>query len=158
MNTPASTPLSLAPGALDGLARFALNVGARLVPAALGTDTGASVRLPAAVNGAVGFRPSVGRYDGAGITPIVCVGETLAQRFSGQAGGRHGRQVRVDPQHGHRLGPEVGDPGQRSGHAGSTSGRHNGEAATSLTLAAASELMTRWIIRRPELLPARRAG
>jgi Asp-tRNA(Asn)/Glu-tRNA(Gln) amidotransferase A subunit family amidase len=45
-------------------------VGARLAPAALGTDTGASVRLPAAVNGAVGFRPSVGRYDGAGITPI----------------------------------------------------------------------------------------
>ncbi|CAB3928448.1 Mandelamide hydrolase [Achromobacter anxifer] len=28
------------------------------------------MRLPAAVNGAVGFRPSVGRYDGAGITPI----------------------------------------------------------------------------------------
>ncbi len=45
-------------------------VGARLVPAALGTDTGASVRLPAALNGAVGFRPSVGRYDGAAITPI----------------------------------------------------------------------------------------
>lgn len=45
-------------------------VGARLVPAALGTDTGASVRLPAALNGAVGFRPSVGRYDGTGITPI----------------------------------------------------------------------------------------
>jgi len=45
-------------------------VGARLTPAALGTDTGASVRLPASVNGAAGFRPSVGRYDGAGITPI----------------------------------------------------------------------------------------
>ncbi|CUI53472.1 indoleacetamide hydrolase [Achromobacter kerstersii] len=45
-------------------------VGARLTPAALGTDTGASVRLPAAVNGAAGFRPSVGRYDGSGITPI----------------------------------------------------------------------------------------
>ncbi|SSW69079.1 indoleacetamide hydrolase [Achromobacter agilis] len=45
-------------------------VGARLAPAALGTDTGASVRLPAALNGAAGFRPSVGRYDGAGITPI----------------------------------------------------------------------------------------
>ena len=45
-------------------------VGARLAPAALGTDTGASVRLPASVNGAIGFRPSVGRYDGAGITPI----------------------------------------------------------------------------------------
>lgn len=45
-------------------------VGARLTPAAMGTDTGASVRLPASVNGAAGFRPSVGRYDGAGITPI----------------------------------------------------------------------------------------
>ncbi|MNQ60396.1 Mandelamide hydrolase [compost metagenome] len=45
-------------------------VGARLAPAALGTDTGASVRLPAAVNGAAGFRPTVGRYSGAGITPI----------------------------------------------------------------------------------------
>ncbi|WP_454672970.1 indoleacetamide hydrolase [Achromobacter pestifer] len=45
-------------------------VGARLTPAALGTDTGASVRLPASLNGAAGFRPSVGRYDGAGITPI----------------------------------------------------------------------------------------
>ena len=45
-------------------------VGARLAPAALGTDTGASVRLPASVNGAAGFRPTVGRYDGAGITPI----------------------------------------------------------------------------------------
>lgn len=45
-------------------------VGARLTPAALGTDTGASVRLPAALNGAAGFRPTVGRYSGAGITPI----------------------------------------------------------------------------------------
>ena len=45
-------------------------MGARLAPAALGTDTGASVRLPAALNGVAGFRPSVGRYDGAGITPI----------------------------------------------------------------------------------------
>ncbi|CAO3868357.1 indoleacetamide hydrolase [Achromobacter mucicolens] len=45
-------------------------VGARLAPAALGTDTGASVRLPASVNGSAGFRPTVGRYDGAGITPI----------------------------------------------------------------------------------------
>ena len=31
-------------------------VGARLAPAALGTDTGASVRLPAALNGVAGFR------------------------------------------------------------------------------------------------------
>ena len=52
-------------------------VGARMAPAALGTDTGASVRLPAALNGAVGFRPSVGRYDGTGITPISHTRDTL---------------------------------------------------------------------------------
>lgn len=45
-------------------------VGARMVPAALGTDTGASVRLPSAINGGVGFRPTVGRYEQTGITPI----------------------------------------------------------------------------------------
>ena len=45
-------------------------VAARMVPAALGTDTGASVRMPAALCGVVGFRPTVGRYSGAGIIPI----------------------------------------------------------------------------------------
>lgn len=44
-------------------------VGARMVPAALGTDSGASVRLPSAINGGVGFRPTVGRYEQTGITP-----------------------------------------------------------------------------------------
>lgn len=45
-------------------------VGARMVPAAIGTDTGASVRLPASLCGAIGFRPTVGRYPTAGIIPI----------------------------------------------------------------------------------------
>lgn len=45
-------------------------IGARMVPVALGTDTGASVRLPAAINGGLGFRPTVGRYSQAGITPV----------------------------------------------------------------------------------------
>lgn len=44
-------------------------VGARLVPAALGTDTGGSVLIPAALNGVVGFRPSVGRYPMDGVLP-----------------------------------------------------------------------------------------
>lgn len=45
-------------------------VGALLIPAALGTDTGGSIRQPGAVNGCVGFRPTVGRYPVDGITPI----------------------------------------------------------------------------------------
>lgn len=45
-------------------------VAARIVPAAIGTDTGGSVRLPAALTGIIGFRPSIGRYSSQGITPI----------------------------------------------------------------------------------------
>ncbi|WP_206057355.1 indoleacetamide hydrolase [Nitratireductor sp. XY-223] len=45
-------------------------VGARLMPGGIGTDTGASVRLPAALCGIVGYRPTVGRYSGTGIVPI----------------------------------------------------------------------------------------
>ncbi|VAW21613.1 Aspartyl-tRNA(Asn) amidotransferase subunit A @ Glutamyl-tRNA(Gln) amidotransferase subunit A [hydrothermal vent metagenome] len=45
-------------------------VGARIVPAALGTDTGGSVRVPAALCSIFGFRPSNGRYNGEGIVPI----------------------------------------------------------------------------------------
>ena len=47
-------------------------IAARIVPAGLGTDTGGSTRMPAALTGTVGLRPSVGnggaerRYDGAG--------------------------------------------------------------------------------------------
>ncbi len=41
-----------------------------MVPIAMGTDTGASIRLPSALNGCVGFRPTVGRYSQEGIIPI----------------------------------------------------------------------------------------
>ncbi|MDR7482219.1 MAG: indoleacetamide hydrolase [Armatimonadota bacterium] len=51
-------------------------IAARLVPAGLGTDTGGSVRIPSAVNGIVGLRPTLGRYPQEGITPIAHTRDT----------------------------------------------------------------------------------
>ena len=45
-------------------------IAARIVPAAIGTDTGGSVRIPCAFNGCMSLRPTVGRYSQAGIAPI----------------------------------------------------------------------------------------
>lgn len=54
----------------------AVAVAAGMVPVAIGTDTGASVRQPSALNGCVGFRPTTGRYSRAGITPIAHTRDT----------------------------------------------------------------------------------
>ena len=45
-------------------------IAARIVPAAIGTDTGGSVRIPGALNGCAALRPTVGRYPQGGIAPI----------------------------------------------------------------------------------------
>jgi mandelamide amidase len=55
----------------------AVAVAARMVPAALGTDTGASVRLPAALCGVVGFRPTTGRYPSEGILHLSPTKDTV---------------------------------------------------------------------------------
>jgi len=51
-------------------------VGARIVPASIGSDTGGSVRVPAAFCGVMGFRPTVLRWPQAGIVPISATRDT----------------------------------------------------------------------------------
>lgn len=45
-------------------------VAARMCWGALGTDTGGSIRLPSAINGIVGIRPTYGRVSNHGIVPL----------------------------------------------------------------------------------------
>lgn len=48
----------------------AVAVGHGIVPLAMGSDTGGSIRIPASLNGIVGFKPSHGRYDLRGVFPL----------------------------------------------------------------------------------------
>lgn len=52
-------------------------VAARTCSGALGTDTGGSVRLPAAINGIAGLRPTVGRVSNAGVIPLAWSMDTV---------------------------------------------------------------------------------
>jgi mandelamide amidase len=67
-------PLMFAGGSSGGTASA---ISAGLAPAGLGTDTGGSVRIPAALTGVVGFRPSSGRYDSSAVTPISHTRDTV---------------------------------------------------------------------------------
>lgn len=48
----------------------AVAVASGMVPLAVGTDTGASVRVPAALCGITGLKPTIGRLRGDGVVPL----------------------------------------------------------------------------------------
>jgi aspartyl-tRNA(Asn)/glutamyl-tRNA(Gln) amidotransferase subunit A len=52
-------------------------VAAGLVPGALGTDTGGSVRIPACLCGVTGIRPSTGRVPNRGVVPVSWTFDTV---------------------------------------------------------------------------------
>jgi mandelamide amidase len=65
---------AMIPGGSSG--GTAVAVAARMVPAGIGTDTGGSVRVPAALCGCCGFRPTLGRWPQGGIVPIAATRDT----------------------------------------------------------------------------------
>src|SRR5689334_19056941 len=52
-------------------------IAARLAPGGVGSDTGGSVRIPAALNGIVALRPTIHRYSQTGVTPISHTRDTV---------------------------------------------------------------------------------
>lgn len=73
---PARNPFDLSriPGGSSGGTAIAVAIGA--APAGLGSDTGGSVRVPAAFCGIAALRPTTGRYPGKGIVPISTTRDT----------------------------------------------------------------------------------
>ena len=73
---PARNPYNpdLIPGGSSG--GTAVAVAAGILPAGLGSDTGGSTRIPAALCGICGFRPTTGRYPAGGVVPISSTRDT----------------------------------------------------------------------------------
>ncbi|WP_028745936.1 amidase [Rhizobium mesoamericanum] len=67
-HNPRSSDVPRIPGGSSSGAGVAVAAG--LVPVAMGTDTGGSVRIPAALNGIVGYKATCGRYPMTGVYPL----------------------------------------------------------------------------------------
>jgi len=105
----------------------AIAVAAGVVPLAMGTDTAGSIRIPAALNGLVGYRSSRRRYAATGVFPlarsldalgplahsvrdVLCVDTLLGGHVPPRAPALQGLRLRLDP---HVLGDSRIQPAVR---------------------------------------------
>lgn len=75
--------LEMIPGGSSG--GTAVAIAARMAPLGLGSDTGGSARIPAALCGVAGMRPSSGRYDGRGVINLSPSRDTIGPMGRGVA-------------------------------------------------------------------------